>query len=538
MEAEKIKISAAKSIKIIFDILFPIISIWLIIAYYRKVSHYNLYHEVSSWIVILFFIPVAVFEVFSSAVFGDKRPIKFWPEKINERVFLTGRIVSWLFLFYFWVIKIPGSENPVKYVELAVANVMTVPILMHAYRAESYLSVSALIIWFALYYIITVRKKIFRFVTVFILPVLLTSGLYYHFYYMGGIGEASAEEIESQKGVEIFYTKRDFPRENYSHYYYFCEINSTFPRRLYVDPEQEAIFVNYGNTFNKSVNERIPNILRIDLNTKETKYFLGRFIRAFSARTDSIYVSPFHENWIYELDKKDLSVIRKIPIQVDIYPWEVMDIYQDEKNGYIYVANEINPGLFKYDVNSGKLLGSSRLEDHVYGGSIWNIRTSYRTGKLYVITYMTGQDLLEIDPHSFEIERKLDLGIQGMLSLTATELLLDDERGVFYIQHGGLNDLYEVDMKSFKVIRVLDGEVHARCMALDKKRDIIYISSFFYGKLIALDIKTGKHLWEVKVGGKPYGLDLYVNELYVNSRAGIVKIDLNTVWNEYKKGNL
>jgi len=48
-----------------------------------------------------------------------------------------------------------------------------------------------------------------------------------------------------------------------------------------------------------------------------------------------------------------------------------------------------------------------------------------------------------------------------------------------------------------------------------------------------LDLKSGKRLWELKVGGKPDGLSKNNNDLWVNSRAGIVKIDLSAVWKDH-----
>ncbi|MFC2091216.1 YncE family protein [Elusimicrobiota bacterium] len=257
-----------------------------------------------------------------------------------------------------------------------------------------------------------------------------------------------------------------------------------------------------------------------------------------SAHTDTLLVSPWHEYKIYELDKNDLTVKRHFSTQTDIYPWETMGIYHDDNKGYIYVSNEINPALFKYDYATGKLSGRIIIDNIKYGGSIWSLTTSKTTGRLYVITYMAGQDLVEIDPDKFEITRTLDLNIYGLLSLAASTMIIDDDNGLLYIQHGGRNSLYEIDLETFKIMRTLEGEVHSRGMILDKKRNVIYINSFFYGKVIALDISSGRQSWELKIGGKPYGITLHEDSLYTNTRAGIIKIDLDTVWRDHRSGKI
>lgn len=519
-----------KLVNKVYKFIFPFASVWLIVIYFRNLSQLNLQNTING--LLLLFIPVIFFESLSDSLIVGEKPIRLWPKSRKRRILLSGKIFFWFVLYIFWVVGLPGIDNPDKYVALAVVNVMTVPILMHAYRAESYLTIIAFIIWMVLYYFITVKRRRFKILISLIIPVIMTYGLYRHFYYSGGIGASSQATISAQKGVEIFYSKEDFPKIDYLHYKNWTEVNSIFPRDIYVDIKQNAIYANYGNTFHKTVSQKIPILLRIDLKTKETKYFLGRFTRAMSAHTSTILISPYHENKIYELDKKDLSVIRTFPAQVNIYPWEVMDIYHDSKRNYIYVSNEINPGLFKYDYKTGKLLNSLYLEKIKYGGAIWYIKESNITGMIYVISYMAGQDVVEIDPERFDIRRTLNLNISGLLSLTSCALLFDDEKGVFYLQHGGMNKLYEIDTETFKVKRILEGEVHARRTLMDKKRDVMYINSFYYGKLIALDLKSGKQIWSVKVGGKPYGLALNNDTLYVNSRAGIIKIDLETVWKE------
>ncbi|MFH1415678.1 MAG: hypothetical protein ABIH89_06305, partial [Elusimicrobiota bacterium] len=65
----------------------------------------------------------------------------------------------------------------------------------------------------------------------------------------------------------------------------------------------------------------------------------------------------------------------------------------------------------------------------------------------------------------------------------------------------------------------------------------LYLLSYLYGSMFAVDIKTGEKMWSVKVGAKPFGLVLRNDKAYVNSRAGIIAVDLSSVWGQRYGGN-
>lgn len=526
-----------KLINKIYQFIFPFVSVWLVIFYFRILINYH--DIISNWLWSFFFIPVIFFESLSSSLFLQEKPIRLWSKEYKNRILLLGRIIFWYGLFLVWAVFLPNSIYMDKSLIVEVFSSQILKLLLHVYIAESYITLLAFILWVALYYFITVKKRKFRIFTSLILPVGISGIMYYHFYYFGGVGECSPSRVSSQKGVEIFYSKEDFPKINYSEEQDWIKINSPFPRDIYIDTEQNVLYANYGNTFDKSAQskaqaKKIPNILRIDLETKETKYFSGNFIRAMSAHTSTIFVSPLFERKIYELSKKDLSVIRTFPVQVDMEYWEIMDIYHDPKRDYIYVANEINVAFLKYDYKTGKLIDHIYPEGTRFAGGMWSMVLSEKTGMIYIITYFADQDIIEVDPETLDVNRTLDVNNYGVFA-GVSSLELDDEKGLLYLQNGGSNKLYEIDLENFKIRRVFKGEVHARRMLIDKKRNVMYINSFYYGKLVALDLEIGKRVWTVRVGGKPYGLALNNDILYVNSRAGIVKIDLEAVWREYSE---
>jgi hypothetical protein len=468
--------------------------------------------------------------------FSKGRLIKLIPADKKALYFLILRIMFWFSIYYFWVIYISHIaviQHPVQgRLTAVVINSLLLALAMHVYTAESYITAVVFLGWVLLYYYITVKKQKLRIFTAFIIPGIFTFLLYYHFYYLGGVGDYSTKTIEKQAGVEVFYTGKDFPKTDYFHNSDWLKLNRFWPRELHIDPKQNAIYASYAYTYDNPMAKR-PGLLRIDLETKETKYYLCRFARAISFQSDTILISPYYEKKIYELYKNDFSVKRVIPAQIDLEPWELADMYCDETNGQIYLSNEINPILLKYNYHSGNLIGQLKPNDIKYGSGMWNIKVSNKTGLMYLISYQAAQDILEIDPGRMEITKTLELNSDGILSQLSTCLKLDDEKGLLYFQHGGRNKLYEIDIETLQVKRTLKGEVHARHMILDRKRNVMYISSFFYGKLIALDLVSGRRLWEIKVGGKPYGMDIYNDNLYINSRAGIVKLDLKTIWEKY-----
>jgi len=53
--------------------------------------------------------------------------------------------------------------------------------------------------------------------------------------------------------------------------------------------------------------------------------------------------------------------------------------------------------------------------------------------------------------------------------------------------------------------------------------------------MTCLDLETGKVVFRILAGGKPYGAVLVDDTLYINSANGIVKVDLEKVWRNYAK---
>jgi hypothetical protein len=375
--------------------------------------------------------------------------------------------------------------------------------------------------WLILYYWLTVEHGMLRITTAMILPILLSFALLYHLYHFGGMGGLRPGRIFKQSGVEKFLVYEKIgtyaiPRH---------------PRGIHYDAAADALFVMFGATYGK--NRSYPTIIRRDLKTGRSHAFLSRNIRriAFDHLRRSIFVAPWYEDFFFKLSMDDLTVIYKSHHQLDdiLQTWEPMDVLKDFGANRIYIGNDAEQALIAYDSESGKLLSVLNLLEQgevKVGGPVWHIRQSHRTRKIYFISG-PGFHLFEVDPVAFRVVKK-----KRFKDVVGTALEIDDDNGLLYYQNGGLNSLYAVDMESFEIKRTYKGECHARRIRLDKTRNCIYVLGYLSGTVFPVDLSSGKRPWKVHVGGLPHGLDLHNDTLWVNSMAGVLKLDLKTLWGD------
>ncbi|MFH1415415.1 MAG: hypothetical protein ABIH89_04965 [Elusimicrobiota bacterium] len=507
--------------------LSPLTSVWIVVVYIRLLSHLMLKDIINVWFLLIFFVPVVFFEAVWNRCYFDKYSAGKPQKKTLSRITIFGRIVFWLCLYAFWLVEM---HMPANRIHMELIYTFFIPNLLLVFTAESYLAWLAFIIWIISYSFLTVKKRILRIFSSLIMPGVLCYMLFYHFYFTGGLGKASPEEISSQNGVKIFYSADEFPKKDYFHYLKWTEEYRLYPRDIYIDPKENALYANYAKTFGKDINEKSPNILRIDIDTKQTEYSTGYYIRAMTAEGEHILAVPWYEEKVYELDKRDLSVIRTFPAGIDVKHWETSDIRHDIERKRIFICTDIFAGLYSYDYETGNMLGYMIPPDARPGTLLWNICISDRSGMLYVTGTNLSDDIYEVDPENMKVIRTLDLDIYG-----ASALEIDEDEGVLYCQAGGTDSLYLVGLDDLKIRRVLKGEPYVQKIRIDRERKAIYMLSFLYGRLIAVNIESGERLWSVKVGGKPAGLAVYGDDMYINSMAGIVKIELDQVW---KKNSL
>ena len=472
------------------------------------------------------FLPIVFFEILFSKIF--KKEKSFFPKNLSQKIFLIVRIIFWAVIYFLWAVFMPISKDDRLWLEFF--HFSFVPMTLMVLIAENFLSYIAGIVWFLVYYFLTVKKKLFRLTTSLFLPILLVGGLFYDYYFIGGIGKLSDKDIEAQNGVEIIYKKEDFPDENQADYYWFQKELFTCAREIHFDKKRNSLYTNYASTYGDSSGIKAPSILKIDLNTKKTIYYKSYYSRTFFPTEDTILTLPWFDYKIYEISKDDLSLIREIPAQTDLWPLEILNLYVDSKKKYIYVFNDMRPAIFKYEYKTGKLLKYVVFWNLKYSGCVWNPQFDEENKKIYVCVFGGKDDIWEIDMESLKVLRGIDLVWYG-----GSQLLLDKEKKLLYFQDGGSNKLFEIDKDTFKVKRILPGEVHSRSIILDKKRNCLYLFSYFFGRMTCLDLETGKVVFRILAGGKPYGAVLVDDTLYINSANGIVKVDLEKVWRNYAK---
>ena len=507
----------------------PLVSVWVIVGYYRLLSYLYLESFIGLPVLVLMFLPAVLAECAASSIMREETPVKLWPERIWDRISLSLRIFFWAALFIFWLVIMSMPEDRL-YLRL-IYNVFF-PNIMLIYAASSYLTIAVALLWMTSYWYLTYRMKKFRVFNSFVLPGLLTFMLFYYFYGYGGLGRCGEKRIIKQPGVTIFYSRTDFPREDYFHHKNWTGIFSLYPRDLFLDAERGCLYAVYAKTFGSSIEKQYPNLLKIDMANKQTDYRTGHYIRSASAHTDTIISAPWYENTIFEIDKDTLETLRQIPVRLGLEGWEALSIYHDTGTSSIYLTTDVSAGIFRYDYDSGDLLAEWIPEGMRPGALLWNFRPYKEMGTVFVTGSHLPSDIYEIEMETLSIKRSLDMNTPG-----GSALLLDEIGKNLYFQDGHSDRLYEIDIENLEVRRQLKGSAYSQKMYLDRSRSMIYILSYLKGKLIAVDMNTGRRSWQVRVGGKPAGMAVSGDSIYINSMSGIIKVDLNTVLQEYRQHN-
>lgn len=515
--------------------IFPLLSVWIIVAYLHLLHCLFVLEVVTSLRVILFlFIPVIFLETIFSLLFcgqGLRDIIKtaFW-----QKVAIAGRVLTWLIFFGLWAIgmgylsKIGDPSQDANYQWIKWYGPYLYLPLYLVYRAEGFITLIVLAVWLFSYWIITVKWRKLRLFTGIMIPIIFTIILSVHLYYFGGIGGLYREgRIVEQKGVGKFFDIKEL-EEKKGVWGRRSKI-TRHARGIFMDEDENAIFATFGCTLCRNRLHRYITIVRIDMLNKDVEYFVSANVRRIVCNdySNSIFVSPWCERLIYELSKHDLSVIRTIPNQVQGLLWEPMDVFKDIFKNRIFVGNGNEQALISYNLNTGKrqkILNFYKLGLVKRIGSVWCILQSKKTGNLY-FTVGPGENLFEVDPDSLDVLKHVNLGVGA-----GTALAVDDDKGVLYYQSGAKDILYEVDIETFKVKRKFKSEFYARRIRLDKKRNCLYVLGFFSGTVFPIDLKTGKRPWKIRVGGKPHGMHLSNDILWINSMAGIFRLDLETIW--------
>lgn len=503
-----------------YQFIYPLLSVWIIAAYIHLLHLVYIFQFVKSRLLIyLLFIPVMILEFYFSLHFPWGSAMALADIDRGWIVLYIFKTAYWFGFFMIWVIFMSFVSKQAVVIKFFITKFYSQFYLL--FRAEGWITAVALGAWLLLYYFLTVRGGMLRITTAMVIPILLSFGLLYHLYHYGGLGGLRKGRVRGQSGVEKVFRYEEIGSYTVPRH----------PRGIRYDATEKALFVMFGATYAR--NRSYPTIIRTDLNTGRDHAFVSRNIRriAFDNQSHCVFVAPWYENFIFKLSKRDLTVINRFPNQVEklLQTWEPMDVLKDISENRIYVGNDAEQALIAYDSESGRLVKILNLLEKGYvkvGGPVWNILQSPSTRKLYLTTG-PGTHLFEVDPDTLTVTKK-----RKFPDVVGTALDIDDEGGLLYYQNGGLNSLYAVDIETFAIKRKYKGELHARRIRLDKKRNCIYVLGYLSGMIFPVDLGTGKQPWKRYVGGLPHGMDLNGDILWVNSMAGVLKLDLRNIWGE------
>jgi len=471
----------------------------------------------------LLFIPIIIAEFFLSFYFNFSS-FKNLPRCLNFKWLFSYfcRIIFWFAFFNIWIIWITEISNEEFYLKFFGPQFYLSYYLV--IKGENWIALLAFILWLSLYYLITVKRKKLRLFNTIMLPNILMALLTFHLYAYGGPGGFFEKYITQQKGIEKVFHIDEIDNE----------VRNNHARGVYFDKTEQALFAMYGCTF--CTEDNYPTIIRKSFQDNKINIFLSDNIRQifFDKNSKSLFVAPWCQENFYELSMKDLSICNSYPNQIKnlLKYWEPMCIVKDLKKNRVYVGNDAETALISYNLDTGKIEKFLKFHEQGYvriGGPVWNIIQSKKTRKLYCISG-PGNNLFEIDPDTLKV-----IKYRYCSDIIGCALEIDDDNDILYYQNGTFDSLFEIDINSFQIKRTFTGEMHARRIRLDKKRKCIYVLGYFSGTLFPINLETGKRPWRLNVGGSAHGMYMDEDIMWVNSLAGVFKINLNIIWDSNKQ---
>ncbi|MDI6795926.1 MAG: hypothetical protein QMD09_03230, partial [Desulfatibacillaceae bacterium] len=408
----------------------------------------------------------------------------------------------------------------------------------------------SLVYWAALYSLVVAGLKRLRLVCGVMMFFVITGFFFFFLWYSGGIGKALPATIAAQEGVSQVLDYREISQairfDESRESPFLTPLDETVspdawvmvqrrPRDVWYEPQMQTVFAAYGSSFHDFSQVVYPVIVSKNLVSGHIQYRLSNAnLFHLWGRGDWLLAAPWNTRSIYALNKGDLSVANTIPVQgVDELPdglWAPLAVMRDVLGHRVYVFNHFYTIVQAYDLYENRLVAQTQIDSDkplVQGGAIWYPVQCPSTRKIYLIMLPTRESLLELDPETLGVTRSLDIG-----SLAQSSMVMDYSNRFLYAQFALSKTIVRVNMDTWSVDRRYKGEAFARKIALDKERNALYVLGYGSGRLFALDLDTGQRLWTLKVGGRPNGLDLKEDFLWVNSMSGVFRVDLQEVWKD------
>lgn len=496
------------------------------------------------WVLYLLAIPLLGVEVVATARFAAVTPRALLAGD-GPRWSLKGNIIFWVVVFQFWVVTIGDAAMTTQVWLQWFGTEFWWPVGL-VWKGGGVWTLLAAALWLGTYHLVVVRRRRARILVALVMPVGLTFGLMALILGTGGPGGLVDEDDRAAAGARLVYDIRDFtPRLDPSHPESPRSMTNmvdggfgpvrehstgcTNPRSVCAAPDGSVVHAFFGCTWGMS-KMFFPVVVRVETATGEVDALAGNNVRQVSCGGDVFAIAPWDTDGIYLIGSDDLALRQLIPHQTEerLGFWEPLDVLIDRARSLVIVANNAETAVLVYDLASGALRHIVNFAKdglvRAGGGGVHRMRLSPKTGLVYGVTG-PGVNLFEIDPVAGKLLRTADLG-----DVVGTGLAADFDAGRLYYQSGFTDELHEVDLATFEILRTLDGEVHARRLALDHRRRVLYVAGYFSGLLAALDLDTGERLWEFGIGPRPQGMDLIDDALWVNTQGGLFEVSLETTW--------
>jgi hypothetical protein len=496
------------------------------------------------WLAPLFF-PAAVYELFITRHFFYKNqpahaPVsRFW-------LHFIGNLFVWLAFYLACCVFVAWDLQRMPFMRLAGPGFYIGAITL--WGLMGWLAWAALAYWLVLYTIVVIVFKRFRLVFGVMLFFVFTAGFFVFLWLWGGLGRALPAEITAQAGVSQVLDYREISgalREDRGRNIPFLDMDTPMmfpdawivvlrkPRDIWFEPEARTIYCAYGTSYHDPRKAAYPMLVSKNLDTGRIRYLLSNVPLYFMwGRGEWLLLSPWIDPYVYAVSKDDLSLKWAIPSMPEEglhgAMWAPLSTMADVDGEHIHVFQHFFTLVQSYDIETGQLTARNRVaQDNPFaqGGGLLSPVQSPRTRNIYLSVLGARDTLLELDPDTLAVKRRLNVGSIGQMAL-----VLDSQGRHIYGQSFTGDTIVRVNINDWKVERRYKGEALSRRLALDEKRNALYVLSFGRGRLFAVDLETGKRKWSLKVGGMPAGLDFKDDALWVNSMSGAFRVELEKVW--------
>ena len=494
------------------------------------------------------FAPLLLLDTWASARLEGVTVRSLWSTPGRARRGAAGNLVLWSVAFVGWVLGMGQLADVAPFLRWFGPEFYYQFWLVYA--AQGWLTWLALAIWLLLYATIAVNRGRARILISIGVPGLLTVALFAHLTFLGGVGAESLDTVLEQPGVSLELDPHtlaiagDAPRPGASLTpttpIECVEATATepiprtipyrfHPRDVLPDATGDVLYLSYGCSW--CVEEgTTPSVLRLDRRSGDVTCFKSSNLHHVGYRTgdELVWAAPWSSHEVVGLSSEDLSVVARVrrPRRRDLRFFQPIQVLPDINGGRLYAGTELEATLVAFDTSGDAGPQFLRLPETglVRWGGPLHFLTQHPTTRRLYFTSGPGHNLFEADPDTLELLRSVDLG-----DVVGTALLLDAEADVIYYQSGVRDALFRVPLDTFEPDRTYEGEIHARRLAHDPDRGLLYVLGHFSGRVFALDLESGDRVFEVAVGGRPHGLARHGHSLFVNTFLGVLRIPVPTV---------